>query len=64
MRYGIPQGSILGPLLFIMYTKDLEILCSKHGVEIHMFADDTQLYICYNAEDSDIIVNRLEPEPF
>ena len=43
LKYGVPQGSVLGPILFIMYTKSLYDLVSKHSIN-NSFADDTQLY--------------------
>ena len=41
---GVPQGFLLGPLLFIFFTGDLEKLIKRHNFSFHQFADGTQIY--------------------
>jgi len=40
-----PQGSVLGPILFLLYCADITNIAERHGVTAHSYADDTQLYV-------------------
>ena len=52
LRHGVPQGSVLGPLLFTVYCANLSYIFETHGVRYHVYADDTQLYVDFPPNDS------------
>ena len=57
LNFGVPQGSLLGPILFIIYTKDISEIAANHGLSIHLYADDTQLYIGFKPICENIIMS-------
>ena len=45
LKYGVQQGSLLGPILLTMYTTPLGNIIRNHSLDFQLYADDTQLYI-------------------
>ena len=52
LGYGVPQGSVFGPKRYSLYTRPLGNTISHHKLNVHFYADDTQLYVSFMNSDS------------
>ena len=63
LKYGVPQGSVIGPKDFTLYTQPLNKIADANGVSVHIYADDTQLYTSFvlnNPQDIISAISRME----
>lgn len=58
-HFGVPQGSVLGPLLFVLYVADIGSIVSSAGLLSHAYADDSQIYGFCSPDETDGLRVRI-----
>jgi len=58
--FGVPQGTVPGPLLYILYTAPLLDIIMQRWVNAHQYVDDLQLYICVLPAEATIATDHLD----
>ena len=53
LDFGVPQGSVLGPRIYCMYTKPVSDIIQRHGLSHHSYADDTQWHMTMEHSNND-----------
>jgi len=60
LRFGVPLGSVLGPVLFSMFVAPVEDIFLSHGLRPMFYADDSQIYLTMGLRNRNVSIGKIE----
>ena len=60
LSYRVPQGSVLGPVLFTLYTTPLSVFITSFDINHHLYADNTQMYMSLSVSNAKESLEKLQ----
>ena len=54
-----PQGSVLGLILFVLYTAEIDRIVAQHGIKFHQYADNCQIYVATSVSEVHSAIDQL-----